>query len=120
MDWELEYYQRENERIPVLEFLKSLEPKIRVKMFLEIELLEIHGTALREPYVKPIKGNKCKGLYELRVKFSSNIVRVFYFLYLGKKIVLLSGFMKKSEKTPKTERERALSYKTDYERRCEE
>lgn len=119
MGWELEYYQRENAEIPVLDFLENLEPKIRAKAFLEIELLEEHGTSLPEPYVKPIKGKKYKGLYELRIKFSTNIARIFYFIYVGKKIVLLSGFIKKSQKTPVAELNRALRYKEDYERRCE-
>jgi len=56
MDWQVEYYKKENGDIPVLDFLLSLEAKIRAKAFSEIELLEKHGPELREPYVKPIKG----------------------------------------------------------------
>ncbi|WP_435050980.1 helix-turn-helix domain-containing protein [Desulfotruncus arcticus] len=58
----MEYYKKENGDIPVLDFLLSLEAKIRAKAFSEIELLEKHGHELREPYVKPIKG---KDLFEL-------------------------------------------------------
>ena len=64
MDWQVEYYKKENGKIPVLEYLLTLNPKIRAKAFSEIELLEKHGTDLREPYTKPIKGEKYKELYQ--------------------------------------------------------
>jgi len=117
MEWEVEYYKKENGNIPVLDYLLSLEVKMRAKAFSEIELLEKHGLNLREPYVKPIKGIQYKGLFELRVKFSSNISRIFYFAYQNNTFVLLHGFTKKTEKTPQREIERALLYKKNYERR---
>ncbi|MBS4030910.1 MAG: type II toxin-antitoxin system RelE/ParE family toxin [Clostridiales bacterium] len=120
MDWQVEYYKKENGKIPVLEYLLSLDAKIRAKAFHEIELLEKHGSELREPYVKPIKGAKYKGLFEMRVKFASDIIRIFYFKYCQKTFVLLHGFTKKAEKTPQGELERALRYKKDYERRCDD
>lgn len=61
-------------------FLYSLNPKLRAKAFSDIELLKQLGTELREPYVKSIKGKDNKGLYELRIKFSSDIARIFYIL----------------------------------------
>ena len=120
MDWQVEYYKKENGKIPVLEYLLTLNPKIRAKAFSEIELLEKHGTDLREPYTKPIKGEKYKELYELRIKFSSDISRIFYFTFRNNTFVLLHGFTKKTEKTPPGEIERALRYKEDYERRCDD
>lgn len=95
----------------------SLQPKIRAKAFSDIELLEKHGSNLREPYVKPIKGKENKGLCELRVKFASDIVRIFYYTYYNNKYILLHGFIKKSMKTPKSEIERARKYMEDYKRR---
>jgi len=77
MEWQVEYYKKENGTIPVLEYLLTLPPKMRAKAFSEIELLEKHGSDLREPYAKPIKGDKYKDLFELRVKFSSDISRIF-------------------------------------------
>lgn len=120
MDWQVEYYKKENGKTPVLEYLLSLDAKMRAKAFHEIELLKKHGSELREPYVKPIKGAKYKGLFEVRVKFASDIIRIFYFTYCQKTFVLLHGFTKKSEKTPQGELERALRYKKDYERRCDD
>lgn len=118
MNWEIEYFRKENGKIPVVEFLLTLPPKIRAKVFSEIELLKRHGTNLKEPYVKPIKGEKYKGLFELRTKFSSNINRIFYFIYANNIFVLLNGFTKKSDDIPINELDRALKYKKDYERRC--
>ena len=83
----------------------------------EIELLRNLGSELREPYVKPIKGDKNKGLYELRIKFSNDIARIFYFTYYNNKYILLHGFIKKTMKTPRNEIERARKYMEDYMRR---
>jgi len=118
--YDVEFYQKENGDIPVQEFLESLPPKLRAKTFREIELLKNHGPDLREPHTKPVKGKGNKGIYELRVKFSTNISRLFYFSYYGNTFVLLHGFVKKSNKTPRREIERAKKYKEDYERRCKD
>lgn len=118
MEGQVEYYKKRNGNIPVLEYLLTIDAKMRAKAFSEIELLEKHGSDLKEPYVKPIIGYHYKGLFELRVKFASNISRIFYFTYRQNTFVLLHGFTKKTEITPKRELDRAIQYKEDYERRC--
>ena len=45
---EVEFYQRENGQVPVLDFLFSLSLKLRAKAFRDIELLKQHGSELRE------------------------------------------------------------------------
>jgi len=75
---------------------------------------------LKEPYVKSIKGEQYKGIYELRIKLGSDASRVFYFTYQRDTFVSLNGFLKKTNKTPKTELEKARKYKIDYEKRCED
>ena len=117
MNWKIEYYQKENGEIPVLDYLNSLPSKLKAKAFIEIELLEKYGIELKEPYTKAIEGKKYKGIFELRVKFSSDISRIFYFTYKNGIFVMLNGFTKKTNKTPTTELEKALKYKNDYERR---
>lgn len=74
---------------------------------------------MREPYVKAIKGSKNKGLFELRIKFSTDIARIFYFTYVNNKFILLHGFIKKTMITPKNEINKALKYMQDYKRRAE-
>lgn len=41
--FEIDFYQKENGRIPVKDFLLSLSPKLRAKALLDIELLQKHG-----------------------------------------------------------------------------
>lgn len=117
--FELEFYMKENGKIPVQDFLYSLNPKLRAKAFSDIELLKKLGNGLKEPYVKPLKGKNNKGMYELRIKFSSDIARIFYFTYYNNKFVLLHGFIKKTMKTPEKEINRARKYMEDYIRRSE-
>ena len=117
MNWNIEFYRKENGDTPAFDFIKSLPEKLMAKTFSEIELLEKFGTQLREPYVKAIQGKRYDGLWELRVKFSSDNVRIFYFTFRANTFVLLNGFLKKSNATPKRELERALQYMNDYKRR---
>lgn len=116
---DLEFYKKENGNVPVQDFLYSLNPKLRAKAFSDIELLRNLGSELKEPYVKPLKGKNNKGLYELRIKFASDIARIFYFTYCDNKFILLHGFIKKTMKTPESELERARKYMEDYKRRAE-
>jgi len=119
MPWKIELYQKANGTIPVAEFIESLPPKHRAKAIRSIDLLEEFGTGLREPYAKSIQGSEYKGLWELRVKFASDISRVFYFLAADDKFVLLHGFLKKTMATPRVELDTARQYKADYYRRKE-
>lgn len=57
------------------------------------------------------------GIFELRTKQGLDITRILYFFIVGKKAVLTNGFVKKSQKTPKAEKELARKYRADYERR---
>lgn len=101
------FYEHTNGECPVESFLDDLPVKHRAKAIRSIELLETFGTALAEPHVKKIQGQRYKGLYELRVKFASDISRIFYFLYDGEKFILVHGFVKKAQKTPTKELEKA-------------
>jgi len=47
------------------------------------------------------------GLFELRLKAAEGIARVFYCTVVGRKIVVLHQFVKKTDKTPKKELETA-------------
>ena len=58
-------------------------------------------------------------IFELRIKFAKDISRIFYFFWSEKKIILTNGFVKKSQKTPKNELDKAKKYKEDYKRRME-
>ena len=65
-----------------------------------------------ERFFKHLEGTDA--LYELRVKVGSDIYRIFCFFDEGNLIVLLHGFQKKSEKTPRNEIERAERLRKEY------
>lgn len=112
--FEIEFYRLPNGEQPVRTFLDSLDRKMRAKSLYGLSILEEYGNRLREPYSKPMGD----GLFELRVKFASDITRIFYFFVMDNKIILTNGFVKKTTKTPKAQLELARRYKADYERRA--
>lgn len=56
-----------------------------------------------------------EGLYEIRVQQGSDIFRIFCFFDEDKLVVLANGFQKKTQKAPKSEIEKALKIKNEYE-----
>lgn len=54
------------------------------------------------------------GLYQIRIKFESNIYRIFCCFDKGNLVVLFNGFQKKTQKTPKMEIDMALKLKDEY------
>ena len=106
----VEFYETENGNIPVEEFLKMLDVKMRAKLLGIIKIHQEKGNRLREPYSKHLDD----GIFELRGKVGSDISRVLYFFYYNKKIILTNGFIKKTQKTPKTEIDKAKKYRSDY------
>lgn len=111
--FDIDFYQLPNGEKPVEIFLNSLDCKMRAKALHSLSILEEFGNTLREPHSKSI-GN---GLFELRIKFASDITRIFYFFVVDNRIILTNGFVKKTMRTPKSEIELAQKYKSDYERR---
>lgn len=73
-------------------------------------MLEQNGSDLREPYSKFLKD----GIFELRIKQGTDIVRVLYFFMIGHRIIITNGFVKKSQRTPRSEIELAKKYKKEY------
>ena len=115
MDFEIIFYDRPDGTEPVREFLDSLDVKMRAKMVREIELLAVNGIELREPYSKAIGD----GIFELRAKVGSDISRVLYFFFISRKIILTNGFIKKSNRTPPGEKDKAIKYRAEYMSRKE-
>ena len=63
--------------------------------------MELYGPDLGMPHTRAMG----EGLYELRLKAAEGIARVFYCTIVGKKIVMLHQFIKKTDKTPPKELE---------------
>lgn len=111
--YSIEFYDLPDGTSPVQIFLDGLEPKMQAKVLRTIDLLEQFGPALREPYSKFLSN----GIFELRTKQGSDITRVLYFFFIGKRAILTNGFVKKTQKTPPAVKALAQKYKSDYERR---
>jgi phage-related protein len=103
MQWSVNYYTDAEGKQPVKEWIETLEIKLQLKIFRAMDLLETFNLQLKAPYVKPIEDK----LYELRVKDARGIYRVIYFAHTGRTFVMLNGFAKKTQKTPRAEIELA-------------
>ena len=111
--FKLEFYETEDGKQPVSEFLDSLDNKMTAKMIGLMDILEEKGTELRKPYSKYLDD----GIFELRCKLGSNITRALYFFYIGETIVVTNGFIKKTQKTPSRELKIAKERREDWIRR---
>lgn len=105
-----EFYRKKDGSEPAKEFIISANLKMQAKIARTITALQENGPELREPYSKYLN----EGIFELRAKVGSDITRVLYFFYVGKKIILTNGFIKKTDRTPATEIEKAKKYRADY------
>jgi phage-related protein len=86
-------------RKSVLEYIRNLTAKEKSKVSKYIDYLKINKGVLDEPYSKHIKGK----IRELRIDFSHNRHRIFYFTFIDKNIIFLHAFLKKTPKTPPEE-----------------
>jgi phage-related protein len=93
------------------DFLLSQPQKVQDKIFKIIEAIEVLER-IPSNYLKFIPGTN--GLYEARIQLASNIWRIFCFFDGGKLVVLLSGFQKKTQKTPKQEIDKAVTLMAEY------
>jgi len=111
MDYRVYYYQNSlNRKAPVLQYIEKLSLKEQAKVLKYIDFLRKNKGYLDEPYSRHIQGK----IRELRVDFSKNRHRIFFVTVVGKKIILLHSFLKKTNKTPKKEIAKALDNYTDF------
>ncbi|MCC8076211.1 MAG: type II toxin-antitoxin system RelE/ParE family toxin [Clostridiales bacterium] len=104
------FYDAPDGTEPAKEFMLSLDVKMRAKMARAVMMLETNGGELREPTSKPLGD----GIYELRAQMGNNISRVLYFFFVGNKAILTNGFIKKTQKTPRREIDRAKRYRAEF------
>lgn len=92
-------------------FFDGLDEKTKKKVLqvlVWIQSLDIIPISL----MKSIEG--VKGLYEIRIEYSSNIYRIFCCFDKNELVVLFNGFQKKTQKTPPGEIDRAKRLMTEY------
>ena len=110
------YYEDERNIRPVEEFINELDSKTKAKVLARIEFLEERWQELRRPYVDSLED----GLYELRVIFSGNQVRVIYAYMFKDYIVLLHGIIKKTKEVPREDMLKAKNRMNDFQIRYKE
>ncbi len=113
MKWTVEYYTDGAGREPAAEFVDSLPIEAQAKILRLLDLLADYGVLLKEPYTRQIRGK----LRELRVTVRLGEVRILYFAFTNKRLILLHGFVKKIKKTPVRDIEIAERRLNDFVRR---
>lgn len=94
------------------DFFNNQKQNVKGKILWTFKLIETIQI-VPEEYLKHLKGTD--GLYEIRIQLGSDIFRIFCFFDEGKLIVLANAFQKKTKKTPRSEIEKALKIKREYE-----
>ena len=90
---------------PAARFVEGLGAKMGAKVLRTLELLQHFGAQLPMPHARKLEG---EGLYELRVRQSTDIGRMFYFHFSKGTYVVTSGYVKKSQKKSRQEIRRAV------------
>jgi len=94
MEWTIEYYSE-----AVEEWVMGMPAGIRARYYAISNRMKTQGPDIGMPHVKPMGD----GLYEIRAKGPEGQGRVFYCTVQAKKIIMLHGFIKKTQATPKRE-----------------
>ena len=90
------------------DWLKAMPKKDRTLVGTDIKTVQF-----RWPLGMPLVDNLGSGLWEIRTRLDNRIARTLFFVHQGE-IVLLHGFIKKTQKTPTQDRELALKRKNAY------
>ena len=109
-EWVLEFYLDARGSSPVEEFLDSLDLKTRARFLWSLEQLRVRNVSAHFPLVRHLEEH----LWELREESRTNIYRVIYCFFTGRRIVLLHGFQKKTQKTPARELDTARRRYEDW------
>ena len=112
----IEFYRTSDGIAPTEEFLDALSDKVAQKTIAVMELVETERI-IPTKFFKKLVGTD---LYEVRVRWQSNIYRLLCFFAGNDRVVVTHGFVKKSQKTPQGEIARAERYRRDYYRRRNE
>lgn len=98
---------------PVRDWLMELTPQDRKSIGEDIATLEF-SWPIGKPKCSPIQG--VKGLYEVRSSISSGRIARVFFVLIGNQMVLLHGFVKKTQKTPDKELKLATARMKEVQR----
>jgi len=113
--FQIAFYRDKDGDSEIVDFLDELQKKgktsktdrvNRIKILAYLQALKEYGTHIGQPIVKHIEGS----LWELRPLKN----RIFFFYWKDDTFVLLHHFVKKSQKTPDKEIEKALLRQKDF------
>lgn len=93
------------------DFLQNLDAQELEKVVWTFRLVE---TVEHIPRVYFKHLSECKGLYEIRIKTSRRLIRIFCVFGSKMEVMLLHGFIKKTVKTPRREIEKAITLMKSY------
>jgi phage-related protein len=95
MNWKVDFYND-----AVMESINKWPPKIYAKFINIVDLIEEFGPVdVGMPHIKPFG----QGLFEIRAKGKEGLGRAFFCIVKGKVVIVLNGFIKKSQKAPPNE-----------------
>lgn len=107
------FFVTDTGRRPVRDWLMELTPQDRKSLGEDIATLEF-SWPIGRPKCSPIQG--VKGLYEVRSSISSGRIARVFFVLIGSQMVLLHGFIKKTQKTPDKELKLAIARMKEVQR----
>jgi phage-related protein len=110
MGLSVNFYKTNDLQCPVTVFLDSLPGKTAQKVAWVLKLIE-EIDVIPKKYFKKLAPYD---IWEVRIDFSGNTYRILSFLHNDAQLILTHGFIKKTQKTPKNEINKALSYKSEY------
>lgn len=110
---EAAFYVSPSGRRPVRDWLMDMSAKDRKTIGEDIATLEFCWP-VGKPKCSSISG--VKGLYEIRSNISDGRIARVFFVLIGSKMVLLHGFIKKSQKTPESDLDLAISRMKDVKK----
>ena len=103
-------FYREDDTVPIRDWLKRQPAKVQIKCLVYIAQLEAKGHELRRPAADFLRD----GIYELRPSYQGVNYRILYF-FAGKSVVVVSHALKKESKVPAVEIKRAIERKGKFE-----
>ena len=111
MKFDIQFYKKSNKN-PIMDFILSLDEAIQLDVLALLRKMENDPFTLGS-MSKKIKG--VKNLFELRIKGKNIIIRLFYCYKKNKIIIILHGFIKKTQKTLVKELKTAIKRKKEVE-----
>jgi len=110
MVFSVNFYKTSSLKCPAADFLDSLTGKAAQKVTWVLKLIEETPKVPKEYFKKLLPYD----IWEVRIRFSGEKYRILSFLYNNSQLILTHGFVKKTQKTPKNEINKALAYREEF------